>query len=279
MTSPRLARAGPRVPAGIIAAGDGARLKSAFPGAPKPLVPVAGRPLVHWTAAALHEAGASPLVILLNSRGRRVRASLGAAFPDAAWTFLEADTPSSWESFRVVCAELARSAEAAAPRNRAPAGPELLVSTVDAVVHPSQVSSFIAHARSLPAAEAALGLTSLVDDEKPLWAAVDARGFVTALGDGVRPRRRATCGLYAVSRSLAATLGGRRTHPNLRSFLSWLVESGCPVAGIDIGPAIDVDRPGDVPAAEAFLRAGPPPECSPGPRRPPSGAATARRGA
>ena len=65
--------------AGIIAAGEGSRLAAV--GAVKPLIPVAGKPLIHWIADGLRTAGASALTVLTNSRGAAVPQSLAASFP------------------------------------------------------------------------------------------------------------------------------------------------------------------------------------------------------
>jgi NDP-sugar pyrophosphorylase family protein len=88
--------------AGIIAAGDGSRLRESHPGLVKPLVPVAGVPLCHWVVRSLAGAGARRLTVLVNSRGVSLKESLPRAFPALSWTFLTADTPSSWQSFRLV---------------------------------------------------------------------------------------------------------------------------------------------------------------------------------
>ncbi|MBI2361875.1 MAG: NTP transferase domain-containing protein, partial [Elusimicrobia bacterium] len=90
----------PPAAAGIIAAGLGERLRGSHPGLPKPLVPVGGKPLVSWVAQALFDAGVERLSVLFNSRGRAAREELRRAFPGRRIDFLEADTPSSFASFR-----------------------------------------------------------------------------------------------------------------------------------------------------------------------------------
>ncbi|MFA6004181.1 MAG: HAD-IA family hydrolase, partial [Elusimicrobiota bacterium] len=168
---------------GIIAAGDGTRLQNSHPGTIKPLVPVRGRPLCHWVISALKEAGLEDFTILFNSRGRRAQESLLAAFPDIHWTFLERDTASSWESFRLVAKTLAGS------------GQDFIISTIDAIIPPAEVRRFAQEARRSGAA-CALALTRFVDDEKPLWADLRKDGMLSALGEDARVREHVTCGLY-----------------------------------------------------------------------------------
>lgn len=224
--------------AGIIAAGLGERLKGA--GVPKPLVPVAGRPLVHWTVSALAASGAGSITMLLNTRGREVRASLEAAFPRLEWRFLEWDSPTSWTSFRRVSQELAGVAD------------RFVISTVDALMRPSDVATFTRRALESKA-DAALAVTPFIEDEKPLWADLDASSRIVAVGDDARARRWLTCGLYGLTASCARASAGRE-HGRLRDFWTELVRSGAQVDGVVFEKTIDVDRPEDLRSAEKFVK-------------------------
>lgn len=224
--------------AGIIAAGLGTRLSASHPGLPKPLVPLAGKPLCHWIAGSLKGAGASRITLLHNSSGRAIRESLSRGFPEVRWTFLEADTASSWESFRLVSRRLAENAEA------------FVMSTVDAIIPPAETRRF---ADACAGAEAGLALTSFVDDEKPLWADVDEKGKVTALGDRASRRAHVTSGLYYMTRAAVRRMPEAARFTALRQFLGHLVDSGGLVHGHVLGKTLDVDRPEDVAQAERFL--------------------------
>lgn len=228
--------------AGIIAAGEGTRLAASHPSTVKPLVPVAGRPLSHWIAGTLRTAGARGLTVLTNSRGRAVAPSLTAAFPGFPFDFLSQDTASSYESFRLVSRRLAEREDC------------FLISTVDALVPPADVARFWTECRAARA-DAGLALTAHVDDEKPLWADVDAAGLVTAIGDDARTRKLVTCGLYFMTRPCAERLPEPAAHARLRDFWRTLAASGARVAGPVLSKTLDVDRPEDVAAAEAYLTA------------------------
>lgn len=225
--------------AGIIAAGAGSRLRRGPSGPPKPLVRVAGRPLGHWVVAGLAAAGITRLTVLVNSRGSAVPPDLSAAFPALRFDFLTADTASSFESFRLVARRLAEANEA------------FLVSTVDALVPPADVVRFAQECLDSGAA-AGLALTRFVDDERPLWAELAANGCVAALGEEAR-RDAVTCGLYYLTRPVAARLPAPAAHGALRGFWTELVRSGVPVRGSVLSKTLDVDRPEDVAAAEEFL--------------------------
>jgi NDP-sugar pyrophosphorylase family protein len=229
--------------AGIIAAGEGSRLSSSHPGVVKPLVPVAGRPLAHWIVGGLKASGAQKLTVLTNSRGTAVPPSLSAAFPELTFDFMRADTASSFESFRLVARRLAESAES------------FLISTVDALILPSDVGRFFKECAAAHV-EAGLALTDFVDDEKPLWANVDESGLTTAVGVDAEPGHMATCGLYYMTRTAVERLPEAATHARLRDFWTDLVRAKTRVAGVVLTKTLDVDRPEDVAAAENFLAAG-----------------------
>jgi NDP-sugar pyrophosphorylase family protein len=168
--------------------------------------------------------------------------SLSAAFPGFAFDFLSQDTASSYESFRLVSRRLAEREEA------------FLITTVDALVPAADVARFWAECRAARA-DAGLALTAHVDDEKPLWADVDEAGLVTAVGDDASTRRRVTCGLYFMTRAAAERLPEPATHARLRDFWRTLVSAGARVSGPTLSKTLDVDRPEDVVAAEAYLTA------------------------
>ena len=172
-----------RLIAGVIAAGEGSRLARRYPGTPKPLIPVAGRPLSHWIVGGLRSAGARDITILTNLHGIATPPSLSSAFPDVTFDAVAADTASSYESFRLVSRRLAPRADA------------FLVSTVDALIPAEDIARFWAECHAARA-DAGLALTAHHDYEKPLWADVDEAGLVSAVGDDARSRRRVTCGLY-----------------------------------------------------------------------------------
>jgi NDP-sugar pyrophosphorylase family protein len=226
------------LPAGVIAAGHGERLKQA--GVIKPLVSVLGAPLSAWVLRSLAQAGVREVTLLHNSRGRELRARLSGGSINIGLSFLEADTASSFESFRLVSRHMAKTYDG------------FLMSTIDAIIPPAEVARFAAHVeKEKPLA--GLALTSFVDDEKPLWAELSG-GRVTALGPAVSDKRLVTAGLYYMTRAAVERMPEAAAFSSLREFLISLVESGAPVAGCELSKTVDVDRPEDVLEAESYLR-------------------------
>jgi MurNAc alpha-1-phosphate uridylyltransferase len=61
----------------LLAAGRGERMRPITDSLPKPLVPIAGKPLIAWHLAALARAGIREVVINLSWLAERLRAALG----------------------------------------------------------------------------------------------------------------------------------------------------------------------------------------------------------
>lgn len=222
--------------AAIIAAGEGSRLSGVGP--VKPMIPVAGKPLIHWVVDALKKSGCEAISVLTNSRGKAVASYLSSRFDDMS--FETADTASSFESFRLMCLKLSRF--------KAP----FVVSTTDALIAPADVRRFLDECRASKS-DAGLALTAHVDDEKPLWADIDEVGLIAALGENARTKRFATSGLYYMTPAACERLPEAGAHARLRDFLASLAASGARVAGPVLPKTLDVDRPEDLKAAEAFL--------------------------
>jgi len=162
-----------RVHGAIIAAGEGTRLRAGGFAMPKPLVPVAGVPLIETTLRNFEAAGVTSLVVIVNEDGRRCVEWVRERFPRLDVDFIVKTTASSLESFHEV-------------NRRMPAGPAL-VATVDAWCAPSAFADFARRARTRGDDATVLAVTSLVDDDTPLWVDAAADGRVRAIGAAPAP--------------------------------------------------------------------------------------------
>jgi len=227
--------------AGIIAAGQGSRLAQGGILTPKPLVRVGGQTLV---ARALNEAagaGAERAALITTPAFPEVGAYVRGHTWPLPVDLVVWDSPNSLESFLAL-----------APYLDCP----FLLLTVDAVFAPGALARFVEQARRAPA-RGALGLTTFQEDESPLYVHLDHEGRVLAVG---RPdfSPYITAGCYYFHPEVftwqprARTLGLAA----LRQFLALLAREGYPLAGLDVGPAVDVDRPGDLARAEELLQTG-----------------------
>jgi len=221
----------------IIAAGEGSRLRADGFRVPKPLVEVAGLPLIGAVLRNFTAAGITAITIILNEQERECVEWVRTHFPGLEIDFIVKTTASSLESFREVT-------------GRGPAGP-MLVSTVDAWCAAEDFARFAAAAASRPDDATVLAVTPFVSDEKPLWVTLGAGGRVEALGkvdSGL-----VTAGVYRVS-DRVRRLAPARELGRLREYLGWLQERGEPLYGEIIEMVVDVDRALDVASAEALGR-------------------------
>jgi NDP-sugar pyrophosphorylase family protein len=220
---------------GIIAAGEGSRLRAGGYAMPKALVPVGGVPLIEAVIGNFRAAGIDSLVVIVNEQSRACEAFVRERFPTLDVELIVKTTASSLESFLEVSRRLGP-------------GPAL-VSTVDAWCRPADFRRFVEAGRRRLPHGSVLGVTPLVADEKPLLATVDAAGRITRLGEGAGPM--VTAGFYLLSAAARA-----ETPPpglgRLREYLGWLVERQ-PLYAEVIDTVVDVDRPGDVALAEKIM--------------------------
>ena len=225
----------PGLRGGIIAAGEGSRLRDAGWSVPKPMVPVAGVPLIESAIRNFVAAGITRLSIIVNEQEQDCAAWVRRRFPDLDLRLTVKTTTSSLESFREVAG--------------GPGPGSMLVSTVDAWCRAADFARFVQAALSRPHGATVLAVTPLVADEKPLGVIMDVEGRITALG--VESPALVTAGLYLVSERV------RRIEPpaglpRLRDYLAWLLASGERMYGEVIETVVDVDRAEDVALAEAL---------------------------
>jgi NDP-sugar pyrophosphorylase family protein len=226
---------------GIIAAGQGSRLKrDGFP-MPKPIVSVAGVPLIERVVRSFASVGIRRLQVIFNEEDRECVTFMQEHFPNLDIHCLVKTTRSSYESFWEVGQRL---------------GPaRTLISTVDWICSWSDFRRFVRQAWGYSEASVVLAVTPFVADENPLWVTLDPSGRVTSIGgdsgDAV------TAGLYLVS----GTIFGRAPHPStlgrLRDYFVWMVARGEPIYGVVIDQVIDVDRAEDLHLAERLTHPSP----------------------
>jgi len=224
---------------GIIAAGEGSRLRQAGWTVPKPLVRVAGVPLIASVIRNFQAAGIAPIQIIVNEEEQDCVDWVRRWFPTMDIEFIVKTTASSLESFARVIA--------------GPGDGRIVMSTVDAWCAAEDFARFVEAALRRPAEAVVLAVTPLVDDEKPLWVDVDAGGRVTRIGGS--SGSHVTAGMYVVPphlrRSAVPPELGR-----LREYLAWLFQSGEAMYGEVVERVVDVDRAEDVALAESLASKG-----------------------
>lgn len=228
--------------AAIIAAGEGSRLAAGGISTPKPLVPVAGEPLIGRTIRAAAAVGASSIACIVSERSPELIDYLQTTPWPVPLDLVVKTTPSSMESLFALAPLVSDQ-------------PFVLL-TVDAVFHFRLLEGFVAAATDFGQADGVLALTDHVDDEKPLWAELNHEDRIVSLGDRARPTPYITAGFYLFRPIVFSLIRESRANrfSALRMFLGLLVERGCKIYGVPVAKTIDVDTPADVAAAEAYLK-------------------------
>jgi NDP-sugar pyrophosphorylase family protein len=218
---------------GVIAAGHGTRLRADGYRVSKPMVPIAGRPLIELALDRFRAAGIRELTVIINEASDDCRQWLRDHAGDFDLDLVVRTTRSSYASFEIVANRLA--------------GAPAVITTIDAVMPVDSFCRFVRSAAKLGSKAVALGLTDHVDDESPLWATLDADGRVRQLGGS--HGTHVTAGLYWLpAQQPAQPTGG---FDRLRDYLGWLVANHQPVCGILLSGVFDIDRARDIAAAEA----------------------------
>jgi NDP-sugar pyrophosphorylase family protein len=222
--------------AGIIAAGQGSRLKIAGIQVSKPLVPVAGIPLIGHTLRRLVEMGVDRVAIIFNESQEECAEWVRAHFSSLELKILVRTTRSSFESFW-------RVGRALGPGRH-------LICTVDSICSTADWRAMF-DSKVQFESEILLGVTSFVHDEKPLWVRTEP-GSARIVNIGGPREKFATAGIYGVT----AAIFEREWEDgitSLRAFLGQLLREGFPFRAVPLGDVIDVDRVEDIKLAERFL--------------------------
>ncbi len=228
--------------AGIIAAGIGERLIQGGISIPKPLIPVAGEPLIARVIRAASGVGVTSIACIVNGLSSAVADYLEAGSWPVPLEVVVKTTANSMESLFSLAPLLSD-------------GPFLLF-TVDAVFRFKTLERFLAKALALREAQGVLALTRFLEDEKPLWVKKDSKHRIVAIGEAARSSGYVTAGFYYLRPEIFGMIESARAKKAgaLRQFLGLLVESGYSFYGVAVPKTLDIDYPEDIGKAEKYLK-------------------------
>lgn len=242
---------------GIIAAGWGERLGQKLP---KALTRVGDQTLIEYALQGLEAAGVTHVTCIVNEAAQEVPRFIGPKYRSIQMDWIVKTTPSSMHSFLIVLERLAQQGP----------GP-FLMTTVDSVCTPGAYAQFVKEAQYFPEAQVVLGLTNIIDDEKPLRVAMRGSENTGIMPDKIADDPEAfeilamtnvgfdseyvTSGFYYVRPSILKEKDTalQNGFSALRQYLGHLLKYGYRTYGVPLPPVIDVDRPQDVQAAEQMI--------------------------
>ncbi len=222
----------------IIAAGEGSRLRAEGIDTPKPLVKLGDTTLIGRLIAIMRRQPDCERisVIVTPAVHDRVTAT-GVPSPwAAADDVIVASTPGSMHSLHRL-APCLRGAD------------RFCLTTVDTVFSPGEFDSFTRAVRHSAGADGYMGVTTYIDDEKPLYISADSDGWITGYFDTPLPDTRyVSGGIYALPASSLDVLDDCMAAGmvRMRDFQRALVASGMRLRAYPFGRIIDIDHAADI---------------------------------
>lgn len=234
---------------GIIAAGDGNRIKEEGSLLPKPLVEIDGAPMIGRLIDIMLKAGAASISVIVNSDMPEVITFLNN-LKDSVMVplrILDRKTESSMHTFH----ELMQLMQ---PQDK------FVVTTVDTIFKEKDFIAYIdTFKNSSPDIDGLMGLTDFIDDEKPLYVDVNSQGFIKAyLDETAEGIKYVSAGIYGLNRKAIPVLDKcvKEGVKRMRNFQRSLVGNGLKLKGYNLGKVIDVDHLSDIENANLMLRQG-----------------------
>lgn len=231
---------------GIIAAGEGSRLRQEGVELPKPLVNLDGRPMIERLIRIFIGCGAESISVIVNEQMTEVRQFLEDLVPTLGVpvNIVVKTTPSSMHSFF----ELSRLMEGKG---------RFILTTVDTIFRARDFVPYVEAFRDAPAdVDGMMAMTDFIDDEKPLYIDVDSDMNITAFRDTAWDSAKyISGGIYGLSGPAIGVLSECMDNgvSRMRNYQRALVEKGLRLKGFPMGKIIDVDHAADIPVAQDFI--------------------------
>ncbi len=231
---------------GIIAAGEGSRLRQEGVELPKPLVNLNGTPMIERLIRLFIDCGAESVSIIVNEQMTDVQQFIDSLVPTlpVKVNVIVKSTPSSMHSFY----ELSRLMRGKG---------RFILTTVDTIFRAADFLRYVeAFASASPSVDGMMAMTDYIDDEKPLYIDADADFNILNFRDNSWPEARyISGGIYGLSEPAIAILEDCMSQgvSRMRNYQRALVAGGLRLKGFPMGKIIDVDHAADIEVAERFI--------------------------
>lgn len=244
----------------IIAAGEGSRLAAEGVPQPKPLVRVGDECLIDRLIRIFMDNDADEIVVICNDQTAQVSHHLvqlqhdGLQGRPVPLRFVVKSTPSSMHSLYEISPFLS--------------GAPFILTTVDTIFREEEFRDYVAAFRNdnslqltagLPPSTILMGVTSYIDDEKPLYVDVDDDMNITAFRDTLHPSpstlQYVSAGIYGLGSDALSVLGRcvARGERRMRNFQRALIAEELSVKAWPFSKVLDIDHASDILKAVEFL--------------------------
>lgn len=231
----------------ILAAGEGSRLTEEGIAAPKPLVEINGEKLIDRLLRIFISNGATEVDVIINHLHPQTEAWLKQRVSEGMpLKYVIKTTPSSMHSMY----ELSAMLDGDEP---------FVLTTVDTVFREKEFTDYVKAWERLAAdgcVDGLMGVTDYIDDEKPLYVAVDDTLGIRAFLDRDEQPHYVSGGIYGLKPSALRTLRTciEKGESRMRNFQRALLSDGLRLQAWPFTKVLDVDHASDIAKAEAFLK-------------------------
>jgi NDP-sugar pyrophosphorylase family protein len=222
---------------GIISAGEGSRLAKEGFGLPKPLVPVCGVPIIERLVRIFMDCDAERIAVIVNGESMETVALLKGLAKEMPIELIVRKTPTPMHSLMELAPYLGCD--------------RFCVTTVDTVFSRNRFRTMMDEF-SKTSLDGLMGVTSFVDDEKPLYVDADGDMLIRGFLDEQENSRYVSAGIYALKIAALDVLEGclESGQTRMRYFQRQLLDSGMRLKAYDMGQVVDLDHVSDIIKAE-----------------------------
>lgn len=256
----------------IIAADNGSRLAQEGVAQPKPLVRVQGECLIERLFRIFAQNGAENVFVICNEEMRDVAAFIREkqsqyqcdmecrakiSEPQTQIHLLVKSTPSSMHSFYELSLLMRKEMKS----------DKFILTTVDTIFDEKEFSEYVSLFAADNSADAMMGLTTYIDDEKPLYVEVStsramisepnstSRSKITGYYDTQNGCTHISAGIYGLSTKAFSVLDNciNSGQSRMRNFQRALVAEGLLLRPYVFSNVFDIDHASDIEKAEKYL--------------------------
>ena len=225
---------------GIIAAGDGSRLKAEGIKVSKPMVKINGTPLVLRIIDIVTKNGAKSISCIINENSDDLKEFLQSNSFSPPINTIVKSTESSLHSLF----ELNKTIDS-----------PFLLTTADSIFLKKEFASFIDFAINKNGADGVFAVTDFIDDEKPLYVSVDENMRIKNFHDENNDFKFVSGGMYFFKKCIKKEVEDAVNSGvfKLRNFQRYLISKGYKLHAYPFSQIIDVDHIADIKKAEKIL--------------------------
>lgn len=225
----------------IIAAGEGSRLAQEGVALPKPLVKLNGKEMIRRLIDIFLENNATSISVIVNNEMTQVQEYVSSLKLGVPLNIIVKSTLSSMHSFFEL-------------RNFLRDG-KFCLTTVDTIFREEDFSGYIQAFIKDNTVDGMMAVTDYIDDEKPLYVAVDDTMLIKGFLDQSDDCKYISGGIYGLTPKAIDTLENCLAigQARMRNFQRQLVSDGLKLKAYPLGKIVDVDHAEDIKKAEQFL--------------------------